>query len=221
MVSVPGGGMERQRLAAADAIVIRVPRANGRTLELCREIHGLRPELPVVVVAGEVSLEAADGFAVGLAFGLLAALKSIASWWQAVAAVGYVTTLRPSGRREACAPWRTAAHRPRRNPAWLTMSTCHGATAAPSRSPMTTPWQHPERLMRLYRPRDPYDLDAPARSGPIDASTDKVEGLVRANRVEVRVLFGAYRKAPQTAGPFAFWLSPRGKMLLKRHSPWH
>ena len=29
---------------------------------------------------------------------------------------------------------------------------------------------------------------------------DRVEGLVRDNRVEGRVLFGALRKAPQTAG---------------------
>ena len=29
---------------------------------------------------------------------------------------------------------------------------------------------------------------------------DRVEGLVQANWVEVRVLFGALRKAPQTAG---------------------
>jgi DNA-binding response OmpR family regulator len=57
VLSVPGNGVEPQRLAAADAILIRVPRANGRTLELCREIQGLRPELPVLVLAGEVSLE--------------------------------------------------------------------------------------------------------------------------------------------------------------------
>ncbi|MEP7365825.1 MAG: response regulator transcription factor [Acidobacteriota bacterium] len=57
ILSVRGTGVEPQRLAAADAILIRVPRANGSTIELCREIHGLRPELPVLVLAGEVSLD--------------------------------------------------------------------------------------------------------------------------------------------------------------------
>jgi hypothetical protein len=37
----------------------------------------------------------------------------------------------------------------------------------------------------------PYDLEAPARSGRIYSPPDKVEGLVQANWVEVRVLFGA------------------------------
>ena len=46
----------------------------------------------------------------------------------------------------------------------------------------------------------PDDLDAPARSGRIYASTDKVEGLVQANWVEVRVLFGASRKPCKTRG---------------------
>ncbi|HZO55616.1 MAG TPA: response regulator transcription factor [Bryobacteraceae bacterium] len=57
VLSLPGPGLEPQRLAAADAILIRVPRANGSTIELCRQIHGLRPELPMLVLAGEVSLE--------------------------------------------------------------------------------------------------------------------------------------------------------------------
>jgi len=57
VLSLPGPGLEPQRLASADAILIRVPRANGSTIELCRQIHGLRPELPMLVLAGEVSLE--------------------------------------------------------------------------------------------------------------------------------------------------------------------
>jgi hypothetical protein len=50
--------------------------------------------------------------------------------------------------------------------------------------------------MRPYRPRDPHDLDAPARSGRIYSFPRQVEGLVRDNRVEVRVLIGASAKAP-------------------------
>ena len=57
VLSLPGPIVEPQRLAAADAILIRVPRANGSTVELCRQIHGLRPDVPVLVLAGEVSLE--------------------------------------------------------------------------------------------------------------------------------------------------------------------
>jgi len=47
----------------------------------------------------------------------------------------------------------------------------------------------------------PDDLDAGARSGRIYTSTDKVEGLVRDNRVEVRVS-SAHEKA-LLSGAFA------------------
>jgi hypothetical protein len=52
-------------------------------------------------------------------------------------------------------------------------------------------WQHPDRLMRPYRPRDQtiwtllHDLDGST------LSPHQVEGLVREDRVEVRVLFDA------------------------------
>jgi hypothetical protein len=42
----------------------------------------------------------------------------------------------------------------------------------------------------------PYDLDAPARSGRIYALGYQVEGLLRDNRVEVRVLFGVWSEGP-------------------------
>lgn len=57
ILSLHGSFVDPQRIASADAVLIRVPRANGATLALCREIHGLRPELPLMVVAGEVSLD--------------------------------------------------------------------------------------------------------------------------------------------------------------------
>jgi hypothetical protein len=46
----------------------------------------------------------------------------------------------------------------------------------------------------------PYDLDAPARSGRIYALPHQVEGLVRDNRMEVRVLFGASSEGPAWRG---------------------
>lgn len=57
VLSLPGPAVEPQRLAAADAILVRVPHANRSTIELCREIHGLRPELPVLVLAGAATLD--------------------------------------------------------------------------------------------------------------------------------------------------------------------
>src|SRR5436190_23543194 len=46
--------------------------------------------------------------------------------------------------------------------------------------------------------------DAAARNTTQRAGSYRVEGLVRDNRVEVRVLFGAPHERPRTAGLFAF-----------------
>ena len=47
------------------------------------------------------------------------------------------------------------------------------------------------------------------RNRQSDDPGDKVEGLVRDNRVEVRVLFGAYVKAPQWGFSFS-WVCAAG-----------
>jgi hypothetical protein len=47
-------------------------------------------------------------------------------------------------------------------------------------------------------------IDRIERIGTDRAVANRVEGLVRDNRVEVRVLFGALSKAPQTAGLSSF-----------------
>ena len=53
----------------------------------------------------------------------------------------------------------------------------------------------------------PDESDVVARSGRIGHPGDKVEGLVRDNRVEVRVLFGALTKALRLWGFRRFWAS--------------
>jgi hypothetical protein len=50
----------------------------------------------------------------------------------------------------------------------------------------------------------PYDLDAAGRSGRTYALPRQVEGLVRDNRVEVRVLFRASREGPASRGLLSF-----------------
>src|SRR4029078_8712036 len=59
-------------------------------------------------------------------------------------------------------------------------------------TPLTT--STPSRVSRVFSTAD--RKDAAARNTTPRSSAHRVEGLVRDNRVEVRVLFGALRKAP-------------------------
>ena len=66
-------------------------------------------------------------------------------------------------------------------------------------TPLTT--STPSRVSRVFSTADRND--AAVRSTTRRSSAHRIEGLVRDNRVEVRVLFGALRKAPH-GGAFAF-----------------
>jgi hypothetical protein len=71
----------------------------------------------------------------------------------------------------------------------------HPVPVLPTASPATCRSSNPS-----ISSTRPYDLDAPARSGRIYALRYQVEGLVRDNRVEVRVLFGASREGSTKRG---------------------
>ena len=57
VVSLQGPGVELEHLSGADAVLVRVHRADGSAVEICREVRGMRPELPILVLAEEITLE--------------------------------------------------------------------------------------------------------------------------------------------------------------------